>query len=259
MTGCHRLDAYPKARVAAERALARDTSATALTALFWPILAVDRDVPRAEALARKAPHLDPRLAEAYLPGFVMASLRGDSTGAVNAARQAWSVDTLSYHGAFFYSEVLAQNRRFDDLDAFVLRVRDLIPRGEADGWAGIANLGRGDCARAVELLRDVGEMHFRMDLGLALACSGRRKEAQALLDSTIAESKRHYVNAYFVAALQVAVGQTDAAFDWLERAVQEHTAYLAYLLTDFRWDGIRSDKRFAALQSRLWTRELTRD
>ena len=252
------LETYPKARVAAERALALDTSATALTGLFWPVLALDRDVRRAEALARRALSLDPRLADAHILSFAVASVRGDSTEAVAGARRAWETDTLSYRGAFFYSEALGQNRRFNQLAAFVRRARDLMPADEARGWEGVARLGVGDCPRAVELLREARESHFRMDLGLALACVGRREEARALLDSTPAESGRRYVNAYFIAALHVALGERDAAFEWLDRAAQQRTAYLAYLQTDFRWDGIRSDTRFAALQRRLWTQEMSR-
>lgn len=246
------LDAYPKARQAAQRALALDTSGTGLTALFWPVLALDRDTARAASLARRAPELDPRLAEAHLLAFVIASLRGDAAGAIAAAKRAWDVDTLSYHGAFFYSEVLAQNRHFAELETFIRRTRDLIPRAEADGWLGVAKLGHDDCGAAVDLLHDATETHFRMDLGLALVCSGRREDAKALLDSTIQESRQRYVNAYFVASLQAALGNIDEAFEWLERAAHEHTAYLAYLATDFRWDGIRKDQRFVALQRRLW-------
>lgn len=219
---------------------------------------MSRNVRRAETLARRALSLDPRLVDAHLLSFVIASVRGDSTEAIAAARRAWEVDTLSYYGVFFYAEALGQNRRFDQLAAFVRHARDLMPADEARGWEGVARLGAGDCPRAVELLRDARESHFRMDLGLSLACAGRGKEARAVLDSTLSESHRRYVNGYFIAALQVALGDRDAAFEWLDRAAQEGTAYLAYLATDFRWDAIRSDARFADLQRRLWTQETTR-
>jgi len=245
------LDAYPNARVAAERALALDTSATALTGLFWSVLAVDRDVRRADVLTRRALELDPRLASAHLLSFVIWSVRGNAAEAVAAARRAWEVDTLSYHGAFFYAEALAQNRRFEELAAFVPRAQDLMPPSEARGWEGVARLGSGDCPGAVTLLREATETHFQMDLGLALVCAGRREEARALLDSTLAESSRRYVNAYFIAALCVVLGQVDDAFAWLDRAAEQRTGYLAYLPTDFRWDAIRSNPRFARLLGRL--------
>jgi TolB-like protein len=244
-------DAYPNARVAAERALAIDTSATALAGLFWPVLALDRDMRRAETLMRRALELDPRLAPAQLLSFVIWSVRGNSAEAVAAARRVWEVDTLSYSGAFFYSEALAQSRRFEELSAFVPRARDLMTPSEARGWEGVARFGSGDCPGAVALLREASETHFRMDLGLALVCAGQGEGAQALLDSTLAESSRRYVNAYFIAALYVALDQVDKAFSWLDRAVEERTGYLAFLPTDFRWDSIRSDSRFAALLRRI--------
>jgi len=199
----------------------------------------------------RALELDPRLAPAQLLSFVIWSVRGNSAQAVAAARRAWEVDTLSYSGAFFYSEALAQNRRFEELAAFVPRARDLMTPSEAGGWEGVARLGSGDCPGAVPLLREASETHFRMDLGLALVCAGGREEARALLDSTLSESSRRYVNAYFIGALHAALGQVDEAFSWLDRAAEERTGYLAFLPTDFRWDGIRSDSRFAALQRRI--------
>ncbi len=115
----------------------------------------------------------------------------------------------------------------------------------------LAHLGSGDCPGAVALLREATETHFRVDLGLALVCAGRREEAQALLDSTLAQSNRCYVNAYFIAAMYAALGHADQAFAWLDRAADERTGYLACLPTDCRWNGIRADPRFAGLLRRI--------
>jgi len=219
--------------------------------LALPRLLLDRDPSGAEGLTRRALELEPGIPQGLVTAMMIASMHGRSYEAVNAMARLWELDTLSYHGAFFYAEVLAQNRRFTALAEFVHRVGDVMPPAEARGWEGVARFGSGDCAGAVPLLRQSTEIHFRMDLGAALVCAGRRDEARALLDSTVAEASRRYVNAYFIAALHVALGDYDAAFAWLDRADEERTGYLAYLPTDFRWDPIRSDPRFAALLARL--------
>lgn len=245
------LAAYPKARIVAERALRFDTTAIALSALFWAVISLDRDVEKAAGLARLALDRDARRPESHQLSFVVASIRGDGAAATAAARKGWEADTLSYQGAFFYSEALGQNREFDELAAFVERARTIMPAREANGWKGLALLGQGACTDAVPLLRAASESHFKMDLGAALVCAGRIDEARAVLDSMITEAGVHYINAYFVAALMAALGNRDGAFTWLDRADREHTTYLAYLPTDFRWDGIRSDARFDALLARL--------
>ena len=56
---------------------------------------------------------------------------------------------------------------------------------------------------------------------------------------------------YSVAAIYSALGQSDQAFIWLERAYDEHDSWMDYLGLDPRLDGLRSDARFADLMRRM--------
>ncbi len=47
--------------------------------------------------------------------------------------------------------------------------------------------------------------------------------------------------------IYAALGRNDRALEWLERAYQQHSAGLAYLKVNPRYDGLRSDPRFVAL------------
>jgi hypothetical protein len=51
--------------------------------------------------------------------------------------------------------------------------------------------------------------------------------------------------------VHAALGQTDAAFDWLDRAFDERRGWLAYLNVEPLLDGVRADPRFRRLQQRM--------
>jgi len=55
------------------------------------------------------------------------------------------------------------------------------------------------------------------------------------------------VSAYHVAAIYGALGDTDEAFEWLDRAYEERSPWIGYMNVDPRLDPLRSDPRFDAL------------
>jgi DNA-binding SARP family transcriptional activator len=88
-------------------------------------------------------------------------------------------------------------------------------------------------------------------LGHAYAVSGRRKEALKVLDELRELSEQRYVSSYRVAAIHLGLGETERAFEWLERAVEEHDAWLVWLKVDPVLDALRPDPRFADLLRRV--------
>jgi hypothetical protein len=59
------------------------------------------------------------------------------------------------------------------------------------------------------------------------------------------------VSAYHVAAIHVALGDTTAALDWLERALAERSPWIGYLEVDPRIAPLRSEPRFQRLAAKL--------
>jgi serine/threonine-protein kinase len=89
------------------------------------------------------------------------------------------------------------------------------------------------------------------DLGLVAALKGRTTEARAILDGLRAESRVHYVSPVAFVTLHAALGERDAAFEWLERAYADRRGWLAYLRVEPTLDGLRGDARFTALLERM--------
>jgi hypothetical protein len=79
---------------------------------------------------------------------------------------------------------------------------------------------------------------------------GREKEARAILKELLTRRRKEYVDAYGVARLLLALGDTDGAFRELERAIDESVGGLYSLGVDPLADGFRSDRRFAPLLRR---------
>ena len=50
-----------------------------------------------------------------------------------------------------------------------------------------------------------------------------------------------------IAVVHAGLGDDGQAFEWLDRAYQEHSSWWAYLKAEPRMDALRSDSRFAAL------------
>ena len=58
-------------------------------------------------------------------------------------------------------------------------------------------------------------------------------------------SPDRYVSPFYMAAIFVAQGKHDEAFDWLQKAVNERDPNLPWLKVERKFDGLRSDPRYA--------------
>jgi serine/threonine-protein kinase len=83
------------------------------------------------------------------------------------------------------------------------------------------------------------------------ALAGRRREAEALRDEMVAHSRTRDQMFYSLAMVEVALGNNDAAFDWLNRAYETRAANLWLVNSEIKFDPIRSDPRFADLLRRM--------
>ena len=76
------------------------------------------------------------------------------------------------------------------------------------------------------------------------ALAGRRSDAERVLAEVRALSKQSYASPYPMASIYAALGEKDAAFEWLERVYKDHSYYVVWLNIDRVFDGLRSDARF---------------
>ena len=80
---------------------------------------------------------------------------------------------------------------------------------------------------------------------------GKREQARQILETLKERSRQGYVPSYYFVLVYTALGETDLAFESLERAYQERSTVLAYRRLDPRLGPLRSDPRFGNLLARL--------
>ena len=132
-----------------------------------------------------------------------------------------------------------------------LRTTALAPE---DHWApcfrGLALAARGETADAIGAFRRAlvlsSESPAQLGaLGWGLAVDEDRAAARAIARTLQGIAETRHIATYETAMVHVALGDADAAFDWLDRAYEERAAWLTYLRVDPRLDPIRGDPRFA--------------
>jgi TolB-like protein/Tfp pilus assembly protein PilF len=254
-------EAWPKGRAAAARALALDsTLAEAHTTLAYGKFLFDWDWRGAEQGFRRAIALNPGYATAHHWYADYLGGRGNFEGYLEELRSAQALDPLSRQIGMEVGRALWVLRRYDEAVAQFQQVLRVDP----DFAGAHLNLGRvyieqGRLAEAVSEIGKAVKLRGRYpvdvaELARAYAVRGNRAEAQRLLVELKGRSRREYVLPVAFAIVHMALGQDGRAFDWLDRAVAEHDAWLAESIFYPTLDPLRSHPRYGALLQALGLR-----
>ena len=236
--------------------LAPDLAETQL-ALGSFYLFLDRDLPRAEAAARKAVALDTNSAMSYMFLGVVLADSGKHVEARAMLRRARELDPL--FPLMFANSAMAALEAGEPQEAFEFATQAIAINPEF--WVGYLHLGGallqlGDYSAAVQAYLNAeklsGGNSARAAAGRAYALRGlgRNDEARAVLAELLLRSAERYIPAYHIALVHAALGEADAAFVWLERAMAESSLYCFDLAKDPRLDVLRGDLRFESLVKR---------
>jgi TolB-like protein/tetratricopeptide (TPR) repeat protein len=87
-------------------------------------------------------------------------------------------------------------------------------------------------------------------LGYIYATAGEKHGAKEILGELKRLLRTGYASSYASAAIHAGMGETNAAFDFLNRACEVHDPELIWLRWDPQMDNIRSDPRFERLLTR---------
>jgi len=115
----------------------------------------------------------------------------------------------------------------------------------------IQNL-RGQYEETLAIARKRSDLsNLRPDIAYALAKSGRRAEAQEVLNQWREVGKTKFVSHYWMAVSEIALGNKEGAFAELEEASRQHEWFFQRIKVDPFMDPLRDDPRFASLVKRL--------
>jgi TolB-like protein/DNA-binding winged helix-turn-helix (wHTH) protein len=251
-------EAYPLARIAALKALALNdelgeahNSMAAINAdYYWDWVEADRHFKRAV-------DLNPSYETALRFYSFNLAYMGRIEEALALARRAQRLDPVSPAAQMNVGVILYFSRRYDDAVVAIKETLDLAPDfGPAYVTLGRIYVAKGMPDRAVaELERARNLMGRRPDVltpyAYALARAGRQREARAMFDGLREPAKPQAPAPVRVAVVHIALGETDRAFEWLEKAIEARDWQMALLNVEPAFDLLRSDQRFAALVERV--------
>jgi TolB-like protein/DNA-binding winged helix-turn-helix (wHTH) protein/Tfp pilus assembly protein PilF len=254
-------EAYPLARTAALKSLELDdtvgeahNSLAAITAdYYW-------DWAEAEGHFKRAVALNPNYATALKGYSFYLALMGRFTEALDFAERARHVDPVSVDAQLNVGVILYFARRYDDAIVAINEALDLAPDfGQAHVLLGRIYVAKGMPDRAVAALeRAEALLGRRPDVltphAYALARAGRSLEARMMLDRLREFAKPRTPAPIRVAMVHIALGETDRAFEWLQKALEARDWQMGLLNVEPAFDVLRSDQRFAGLVERVGLR-----
>jgi eukaryotic-like serine/threonine-protein kinase len=251
-------EVMPKAKKYAQEALALDDSlARAHTALASILFYGDWDWNAAEKEFNRALELNPSDAEAHRMYSIFLSAMTRFDRAEREIEATQTLDPLSVYNQTTAGWVLYCARKYDQAAQQCQKALELVPNSDgAHACLGYTYLGKGSYQQAIEEFQKAmtlsgGDVVRTVWLGRAYAQAGDRTNALRVLSQLQDQARRTYIPPYFIATLQVALGDKSQAFNWLDQAYSEHDLYLAWIRFDPALDPIRGDARFRELERRM--------
>jgi TolB-like protein/Flp pilus assembly protein TadD len=241
-------------------------------------------VPKAMQAVRQALKLDAELGEAHATlAFLMFIHELDFAGAEQRFRSALSLSPSDSTARHWYGLLLLYQRRFDEslqelqkaqgLDPLAPIIRAALGLGyvfagkyddaiqQADSQLAFAVLGLahqhlGNHPQAIADLRRYVHLSDHdadalMRLGCAYAQSGDKRKARTILRQLQARSKKYYVSPVSLAALELALGDTEHAVAMLNAGLEQRASSVLMLAADPAFAPLRSDPRFQALLRKI--------
>ncbi len=203
-----------------QRAVELDPNSADVHSYYAPVLWALGRFDEAMLHMRRAQELDPLSPTMYVNlGRILYSA-GQHNQAIEEYRKALELNPNSDHAHHHFANAYLGEGRYGDAIA------------EAEkASASNSTLGTGRVAQ----------------LGYVYAASGKRAEAQKVLEQLKEISKQRYVNPANFAMIYTGLGDKDRAFEFLQKQYEAHPFALNFLKVDPVWDSLRSDPRFVAL------------
>jgi serine/threonine protein kinase/tetratricopeptide (TPR) repeat protein len=244
-------EAYPRAFDGARRALALDPDlAEAHTSLAWATAQCNRDWEAALEEFHIAERLNPEYGVTQSWHALVLAQLGRLDEAAERMRRGISLEPLDMPINAGLGWVYCYQRRFEESVAQLTTAMTIDPDYQAaKAFLGMTLVCMGRYDQAVEYLNQARGIPGAAGLiGLALARLGQPDKAREML----AEMERGTViNPHSMAIVHMGLGETDQAFEWLERGISEFTMMLNFAAVNPVLDPLRGDPRFTELLRKL--------
>ncbi len=245
-------EGYPRAREAAEKALALDPQlADAHLAMGWIHIYYDWDWAAADASFRRALELEPGNAKVLRAVGGQAMNLGRWDEAIDATNKSIERDPLGPNNYYQLGLILEAVSRDPEAESAFRKAIQLDPGGAGRQVSiGIILLLQGKPEAALREMQQEKEEIWRLSgLPLAYHALGRRSESDAAL--AVLKSKYGGEMAYQIAEVHAFRGEADLAFEWLERAYDQRDAGVSQIKSDRLLLNIIGDPRYKAFLKKM--------
>ena len=252
---------FPKSNAAARKALELDPSLAHPHAILGSNeMQYDWDFAGGETEFRESFELDPNDATArqwYADDIAMIGGREqEAIAEVDLARQQ---DPQSPVITRVAASVRVWERRYDEAIAICTRLANDDPTfAIAHDCLAQAYWGKRMYPQVIKEWKAYGELSgYRVDADFAAAMeeglrsAGWRGALTKAIEFRQAQRKNSYSSALIIATFYADLGDKEQAFHWLNIAYQEHDWLLISLNSNFRFDPLRSDPRYAELARKV--------
>jgi serine/threonine-protein kinase len=210
-----------------------------------------------ERETRQALALDPNNATARIVLAIFHLVAGGNSRAVSECEHACLLDPFSpfTQTALHYCLYLARQypELKESLEADRVRLTGFF---KFHILQGLYEIHKQRWEPAIEEFRKAldaagGCSYAKAHLGYALAAGGQHTEARALFQEMLQLAEVRYIPALNFAIVEIGLGDNNEALNWLDKAYQERSSYLIYIVHDAICDPLRAESRFQNLVQRL--------
>jgi tetratricopeptide (TPR) repeat protein len=214
----------------------------------------DRQWSQAESEFKRAIDLNPNHAAArQWYGFYLAAMsRFDES--VREIKKAQELDPVSLMAFAAMGWSLYFARRYDQAIEEFRKAIEMDPSFYHAYWGqGWAYNQKGEYDEAIRLLQKAMALpggsgpEIMAALGHSLVQSGRRDEAERVLDELLKLAAQSYISPFYLSLVYAGLGEKDRTLECLEKAFEDRFEWLAHIRVDPVFDCLHSDPRFIAL------------
>jgi len=245
-------DAYPRAKAAAQKALALNPklgeahAALALCAIFF-----DWDWAASERSFRRSIELAPNDLGARIWYPFLLAIIGRSDEAIREAVRVAEIDPLSVNAATMVGQVLYYSRRLDEAERALRKALELDEHfPSALVFLGQIHMARREFSEGATCVARAAQ---RDDHHFWLACkgwfwglAGRKDEARGMLDELTRRSRSMYIAPIAFANVYHGLGDRDAFLKMLDEGLRARDPLMT-TLNGLYYDDMRDDPRFQAI------------
>jgi tetratricopeptide (TPR) repeat protein len=210
-----------------------------------------------ETEIKRAIALNPGFSTAHVMYCNLLRHLGRADESIIEGKLALEADPLAIQTNQMLGNAYLSARRYDLAIAQFEKGLDLHPRDSALqyqlGWAYVYSRA---IDKGIEAIRDsievdLGDPDLSPDVAYIDATRGRIREARQTLNRLLELARKHPVSPGMIALVYIAIGESEQAFIWLEKAYQQHSSIMIWLKTDPRFDKIRGEPKFQDLMRRV--------